>query len=252
MQESEDVGEGVSPQEERCLWQALREHNSIVARETLAQRYTPLARSIAANLYARRHIPELEFCDYFQYASIGMLEAMERYDPDSNATFKTYASYRIQGCILSGVEKLSEKQQQIAFRKRLNQQRLQSLASGKHHGCNHDSPFYALAEVAIGLAISYLLEGSGMYQVEENDGYLAENYRGYEISQLQQLLHKIVSALPEREQTVIKYHYYQQLSFEEISEMLGVTKGRVSQLHRGALSLLKQIYEKLEGLDTTL
>jgi len=252
MPESEDVGEGLSPQEERCLWQELRENNSMVAREALAQRYMPLARIVAADLYARRHILELEFCDYLQYASIGMLEAMERYNPDANASFKTYASYRIQGCILSGVEKLSEKQQQIAFRKRLNQQRLQSLASGNQKGRNCDSPFFELAEVAIGLAMGYLLEGSGMYRAEENDGYLAENYKSHEIGQLQQLLHKIVSLLPEREKSVIKYHYYQQLSFEEISEMLGVTKGRVSQLHRGALNLLKQIYEKLEGLDTTL
>lgn len=252
MPESGNVGNELSPQEERSLWQELREHNSVAAREALVQRYTPLTRIIAANLYAGRHVLELEFGDFLQYATIGLLEAMERYNPDKNASFKTYASYRIQGCILSGVEKLSEKQQQIAFRKRLNQQRLQSLVSSKQQERNKDSPFYELAEVAIGLAMGYLLEGSGMYQAEEPDGPSLESYKGYEIHQLQQLLHKIVGALPEREQLIIKHHYYQQQSFEEISEQLGVTKGRVSQLHRSALSLLKQIYEKLEGLDASL
>jgi RNA polymerase sigma factor for flagellar operon FliA len=66
----------------------------------------------------------------------------------------------------------------------------------------------------------------------------------------QRLLH-LVDRLPAREARVIRHHYLQHVSFDDIAKTLGLTPGRISQLHRRALGLLRDAM-KAEGLDLLL
>ena len=65
-----------------------------------------------------------------------------------------------------------------------------------------------------------------------------------ELSRLKSLLVDAVDTLSEREKLVIQYHYFQQTNFENIADILGVSKGRVSQIHKRALVAVR---EKLKG-----
>ena len=112
---------------ELALWQAFRAAGDGAAREELVRMHLPFARVMAAHCYARRHHDEIGFDEYLQFASVGLLEAMERYDPGRGAQFRTFAARRMQGAILDGLEHLSEKQQQIALRQRLRAERLQAV-----------------------------------------------------------------------------------------------------------------------------
>src|SRR5688572_1516991 len=103
--------------DERRLWIGYRA-GAAEARDTLLERYLPLAKRLAAALYAKRSIDDIEFGDYLHLAYTGLFEAMQRYQPDEGAQFATFATYRIRGAVLSGLPRMTEAGDQLAARKR--------------------------------------------------------------------------------------------------------------------------------------
>lgn len=232
---------------EREIWERFVQKRSPADRDTLVKRYTSFANMLAASLYSKRQIDEIEFDEFRQYALIGLIESIDRYEPFGKASFQTYASHRIKGAILSGVEKYSERQQQISMRARLRKERVKSML----HEAAEAEPltFDRLVEVAIGIAVGYMLEDSGMYQSEEA-AYEQNIYRSRELSDLVRVMKELVTTLPEQEQAVIKSHYYQHIRFDQIAETMQLTKGRISQIHHRALRLLQEHYDQLKLLKT--
>lgn len=231
--------------DELALWDAFRGAGDGGAREELLRIHLPFARVMAAHCYARRHHDEIGFDEYLQFASVGLLEAMERYDPGRGAQFRTFAARRMQGAILDGLEHLSEKQQQIALRQRLRAERLESvkeLASPNDPAAGAPRTAQQLlrfvSEVGIGLAVCWMLEGTTMVD-DAAAAECAPFYRSVALRQLRERLHAAIEALPEHERTVMRGHYLQDLPFERIATMLHLTRGRISQLHRQALVRLR-------------
>lgn len=240
----------LSDQEEKVLWRAWREQQDPQARQTLIDHYLPFAQILAAKLYARRQVDDIEFLDYRQYAIIGMIEAIDRFDATRNASFRTYAGHRITGSILNGIEKSCEKQQQISARVSLRQDRLQSILEERKTSSGNDL-FSELAELAIGIALGYMLEDSGMFQGQEEQ-YTEHFYDRHELAQLKEAIKRLVDVLPDQARSIVSYHYYQGLSFDEIARILDLSKGRISQVHRQALKLLRELYGGTEALNIKL
>jgi RNA polymerase sigma factor for flagellar operon FliA len=225
---------------EHELWRLHRLENDSNARARLVDHYLPYARIIAAKLYAGRHHEQFEFDEYLQFATVGLMESVERFDWRRGVQFKTFASQRMIGAVLNGLESLSEKQAQIKLRQRLAGERLAALQDRPLPEVRMpDQLFHYLAELGIGMALGYLLEGTGMVD-GGNAATAATQYDGVELKQLQRRMRTLLAALPAREQQVIRYHYLQSIPFHEIADMIGVTKGRVSQIHRNALDLLRK------------
>lgn len=234
------IGGAEASDEERALWMRFVKHRETEIRNQLIERYLPLCRVIAATLFARRGGAEVEFADYMQIATIGMIEAVDRFDPARDTQFATFATPRIRGSVLNSLTDLSEKYAQYSLRKRLEKERLESLQAARPRE-GGKTLFTELADVAIGLTLSYLLEGSGMILSSQSEGsYRAEFYQGIAHRQLCETIQRLVDALPDSERRVVRYHYYQGLSFTEIAELLSLTKGRISQIHRQALQLLRE------------
>jgi len=246
-------------EEEARLWLRLREHGDAQAREQLLAWHMPYARVVATTYYAKRFHDEIEFGDYLQYASVGLLEAMERYEPNHGAQFRTFAARRMHGAILDGLERLTEKQQQISARQRIRKERMEALKefaseqAGVKPGAAPKSTeqlFKFVADVGIGLALAWMLEGSSMVDEPER-AETVPFYREVEMRELRQRLVRAVDTLPPQERTVIRSHYLQEISFEEIAAKLGVTRGRVSQIHRQALLRLRDALADGGGLDVS-
>lgn len=249
-----DAAAPAMPPPERALWQQWRSGSDLAAREALLALHLPYARTVAATYYGRRLHDEIEFDDYLQYARVGMLEALGRYDPDQGAQFRTFAARRMHGAILDGLERFTEKQQQIAVRKRLQKDRVDAVKSAaalepqpgdasRRRGKTRDGDdlFRYLAEVGIGLALCSLLEGTGM--VDTGDASVQapaeRHYEPVELAQLRRRLVDAVDCLTPQQRTVIRYHYIQEHPFEQIATQMAVTRGRVSQIHRQALLALR-------------
>lgn len=180
----------------------------------------------------------MDYQDLVQFACVGLLESIARYEPGGRASFKTYCTPRIRGAILEGIRKWTDAHEQISFQHRLRRERLAFLDDATSGG----DPFGRLASLATGLAIGMMLEGTGMYAEHQESHSPYGN--GYESTAWQQSCAKLrqaVSALPEAAGKVIRYHYFDLLPFEQIAVLLGLSKGRISQLHRDGLEELRQV-----------
>jgi RNA polymerase sigma factor FliA len=229
----------LQPEDERRLWRELSEQRSQEARNELIDHYLPFSRKIAKALYAKRGGLEVEFVDYVQQASQGLIEAVDRFDSSHGIAFEAYASARIRGAVLNSLSAMSEKYAQLGLRKRMREERVASLT--EHMRAQPRDAFRELADLAVGLAISYMLEGTGLVAVEgQPPAGGREPYSNIEQEQLADSLKRLVDALPERERRVVFYPYYQGLSFTDIAGLLGLTKGRVSQIHSQALQLIRE------------
>ena len=96
-----------------------------------------------------------------------------------------------------------------------------------------------LSEIAVGLAIGYMLEETAMFMADENAGGLDTAYAGEAWRQTRERVLASVRLLPERERQIIDLHYFHALGFDQIGAVFGLTKGRISQLHRSALERLR-------------
>lgn len=236
---------------ERALWQRWRGTRDPQARAALLERHLPYARVVAASYYRRRFHDEIEFDEYLQLASLGLIESMERYDPDGGAQFRTFAARRMHGAILDGLECATEKQQQIAARQRLEEQRQDSIASDGAGTQNQDQLLQHVAQAGLAFALSWLLDGTGMVQSDEPVAQIPF-YRSTELRELRRQLLDLVEQLPPQERRVIHGHYLQEQPFEQMAQALGVSRSRVSQLHRQALARLKQSLRAPTGCDILL
>jgi len=250
MEKSSELEASV-PKEEEDLWQRVVREKDAAARARLIEMYVPFARILAAKLYSGRRVQSSEFDEYLHYGILGLIEAVDKFDPSRGVLFRTFAAHRIQGSVLNNVEKLSERDEQLALRSRLRKQRLESLRGERKEASKTSELFAEMAEVALGLALGYMLEGSGMYAGSEESA-VDDVYAGTELKELRATINAIVDILPERERDVIKYHYYHSLGVEEIGNILGLTKGRISQIHHQALKRLRDLYAQATRLNLKL
>ena len=222
----------------------------MAVRDRLIEHYLPFARMMAAKLYGKRHCEEFEFDDYLQFATIGLIESIDRYDPDSAAQFTTYAAKRINGAVLDGVERLSEQQQQINTHQRRLSERTKLVGGALKDSSMKGNLFDQLAEIAVGLALGYILDDTRLY-LDEEPTQPDNQYRGLELRQLRERLLAMVEQLPERERLLIKYTYFNHMAFDAVAQQWGVTRGRIAQLHRSALDRLRKSSLDLRQYDVT-
>ncbi|MBC8724596.1 sigma-70 family RNA polymerase sigma factor [Paraburkholderia sp. 31.1] len=236
---------------EESLWAALRDESGPQAREAVFAHFLPYAQALAAQLYAGRHRDDVEFKDFLQLACVGLLEAIDRFESGRGVSFRTFCTPRLRGNVLTGVQRLSDAQEQIALRKRIRRERVASLEAPTRTSRQSDT-FQALATLAAGLAIGFMLDDTGI--VEESAAQAAPYATAYQIiawRQTTEQLHSAVARLSTREQKIIRYHYFHGLGFEQIADIFGVTKGRISQLHRGALLDLRNLLGNTQHLHIT-
>lgn len=225
------------------LWAQWQARRGPAEREALVTAYTRFVRIMAAKSFARRISAELEFGDYLQFGMVGLLEAIDRFDPAVGVKFETFAAHRIQGAILNGVQHLSEVQRQASVRRQVLKERTSTLSEGGE-SAGKASALDRLAELAIGLALGFALEESVLY-VGEDEPALPDNaYQRTEMRQLGTQLRECVQALPDPQRQIIQRHYFQQVTFEEIAGSLGLSKGRISQLHHQALRRLLELHRQ--------
>ena len=228
------------------LWDALAVSGDVAARTTLIEHYMPFARAIAARAYSRRVEPACSFDDYLQYARVGLIEAVDRFDATRGVSFEAYAVHRVRGAVLNGINQESESAAQREFRRSVAAERMQSLVAHTGTAARRVS-LQEFFEITIGLALGAALEARpGEPADDSRDGNPSA---AAEFEQLARQVRDRVEQLPAREREVLERHYYAGVEFQEIARLTGVTKGRVSQLHAQAIAHLRAVLAAKSGLD---
>lgn len=206
-------------------------------RHARAMSYMSLVRIIASSVYNVHGFNGVPFEEYIQFGMEGLLQSIDRYDATLGAKFETYASYRIRGAILSGLEKSTEINQQVATLRRLREDRISSLVEATE-GHETNAAFTRLVNVSVGLAVAFMLDDSGLY-VQGDIPHWDDGASNLSFKQLQRRLLAALDTLSEKERMIIDGHYFDHRSFEQLAVALLLSKGRISQLHRQALTKLR-------------
>lgn len=223
---------------EAALWRRHVLQSDSAAREALFDRYRSLAGLLAASEYRRRPAYGLERGDFQQLAFQGLMEAIDRFDPQRGVPFEVFARYRIKGAISNGLARSSEGAALYVQKRRVELERLEALKNAGE-GVPED-PLSALTQFVTGLAIGFMLDEAADIDAESgtNDAWQSVAWRD--------LLHSLrhaVSKLPDTEQAVIVRHYFGGASFADIAAGLRLSRGRVSQIHKTALDRLRHHIE---------
>jgi RNA polymerase sigma factor for flagellar operon FliA len=229
-----------------ALWQGFTASRDPRLRNRLFTFYRPYAKKLAVRLYVLRRDNSVSFDDYLQYAHVGLVESIDRFEPKRPVMFETFASYRIRGAILNGLAKETELSAQRQYWAARVRDRVRSLQSETWDRENVDKTLDGFVGLTVGLALGVLLESPA----EPADESPAANpYAAAELGELVNRIRQLVAALPERERELLELHYFQHEPFQDIAARFKVTKGRVSQLHSQALNRLRQHLEKDRGLN---
>jgi RNA polymerase sigma factor FliA len=230
-----------SPQDdvEAQLWRSFRDARDETARHALFDYHRPLLRRIVGRLFRDRNAGDLEHAELQQLGAAGLLEAIDQFDPDRGVPFKYYGNRRIAGSILDGIAKHSEAREQIGFMHRTVRDRAASLADGLGEPDGLEATLAALAEVAVGLAVGFMLEGTSLYSRGDEADVAPSAYESASWSQMLARANEAITTLSERERLIMTYHYQSGMTFDAIAAVLGLTKGRVSQIHKQSISVLR-------------
>jgi RNA polymerase sigma factor for flagellar operon FliA len=212
---------------ETTLWSNYRRLRDAQARETLFAHHAPWARTIALSVHRRVWTLRIERSDCIQNATVGLLEAMERYDPGRGIAFRAYATQRVRGAVFNGLRTLTDDARTAGSRR--VEDRLLTLTDVE----SSDELDY-FSGIVGGLGLGLLLEHADASLVDERDGAAYA-----ESALLRTQLLQGIQNLPERLRVLLDSHYFHHVPMCELATRWGVTKGRVSQLHREALTRLR-------------
>jgi len=141
--------------------------------------------------------------------------------------------------------RMSEIREQVSWQQRTRHERLQSLSGDATGQMNTSETMRKVAEIAVGLALGFMLEGTGLFSSGDTEQRATQPapgtaYDSLAWKEMVAQLHVELLALPEREQTILCQHYLNGVNFDHLASLLAISKGRVSQLHRAALLLLRK------------
>jgi RNA polymerase sigma factor FliA len=252
----------VAVEETHQLWLEYRRTRDDKVRDRLILTYAPLVKYVAGRLGSGlpAHVDD---DDLVSYGLLGLIGAIERYDPERDVKFETYAIARIKGSIIDELRAMDWVPRSVRARARDIERAIAELESrlgrapsdeeiaGKL-GVNQDELEESLTEISR-TSIAALDElwtvSSGGDQIAMID--TIEDTQGpnpqaaLDETEMREAIGEAIARLPEREKLVVTLYYYEELTLREIGEVLGVTESRVSQLHTKAILRLKA---RLAGL----
>lgn len=197
------------------LWARCREGDA-AARCALIERYAPLATRIARGM----NVPVGAVAgpdDLESAALIGLIDAVDRFEPDRGVPFEGYASLRIRGAVLDEVRRVDELG-------RADRQRQRAAAAQGEAGSYHGT-----------VSLDELIE-RGYHGGAEQDE-LAERY---EAEDLRMRVRSAMNCLPPRQSEVLERYYGQSLTLREAGLRMGISEARACQLHGRAIQNLRR------------
>lgn len=204
--------------------------------------YLPIVRYWARH-YSHRGHQVLEFEDLVIVGLIGLMDALKRYRPERNTHFKTYAEFRIRGQIVDELRCLDW----MTRSERRKHKTYQSVENKLGHALGR-SP--TRLELANNLSLeSQDLDRMALYGQKESlrpylEGDLEESSKGLDLVaetvERHDEVNELLGELSTPMRKVMEMRYFEDSSIEEIAKVVGLSLGRVSQLHNEAIGLMRK------------
>lgn len=238
--------------EDDLLWQRHQANPDSACKEAIVRRYLPLVKYVVARMTVTPP-SGMDYEDLISFGILGLLDAIERFEPERGFSFQTFAVPRIRGAVLDELRKCD-------WFSRTGREKLQRLEKAterllvrgvaldddalKDEMQVDDRSYREMLELASrGYVVSLdevmvLEEG----EVQKGDVLADPGLSAQEILERKEDVDRVVSVLddlPERERMVVSMYYLEDLTLKEIGLVLGVTESRVSQIHGKAIATMR-------------
>jgi RNA polymerase sigma factor for flagellar operon FliA len=225
------------------------------SRDEVLKRHLPLVKQVVQRLAVRKP-PHIDIDDLVSWGIVGLLDAIKKYDASKEASFATYAQFRIRGAILDHVRALDWVPRSVRQKATMLERTCHSLENTLGRPASEQEVADALGiglqeyqgllgkvgEMCL-LSLEDLGFGSGEERVnirnatESGDGF---DPLGALLTQERiDIVADAVGRLPERERLVVTLYYHEELTMKEVGAVLGLTESRVSQIHSQAMLRLR-------------
>jgi RNA polymerase sigma factor for flagellar operon FliA len=234
------------------------------ARDRILNEYIPYVRRVVGRMAI--HLPNsVDLEDLVHAGIIGLIDAIDRFEPDRGNKFLTYALYRIRGAVLS--ELRSRDFLSRSLRRKIREmdaafgrleQRLGREPSDDELAEELVLDLDKLYEIKKMSSLSFVsLDSLGYGSGEDTDRFrppvvqseLLDASKLTGLKELHKGLAEAIEALPEKEKLVVSLYYDEELTMREIGEVLGITESRISQIHSRAVMRLRERLRKRELID---
>ena len=237
------------------LWQEyLRDKTNKTARDTLIVQYIYLIRYVVGRVKVT--LPStISIEDIAGYGVEGLINAIERYSPQKNTRFETYALIRIRGSILDRIRSQD-------FLPRSVRKKIKDIKNAQEHLKQELGRIPTTSEVANFLDMDpekvtqILSEDTTMTSLYDKKGSTDDSVEIIDTIQdtnklnpqeqaeeqnVKQELEKALRRLPERERIIMVLYYQENMTLKEIGQTINMSESRVCQLHAQAIMKLKNI-----------
>lgn len=233
------------------LWLEFKKTKSSQLRDKFIRQYMPLVKYVAGKVSVG--MPgSVDFDDLVGYGQFGLLDAINKFDPEKNVKFKTYAVTRIRGAIFDELRTLDWVPRSVRQKSREIEDTIVELESKLGRPASD-------SEVAGAMGISEdeyhqtILKVSGTSVLSLNDVWYSGDESEHvsigdciespaslnpdvivEREEIRRVIIEAINELPEKEKMVLVLYYHEDMTFKEIGQVLEVSESRVSQLHTKA------------------
>ncbi|MES3037297.1 MAG: FliA/WhiG family RNA polymerase sigma factor [Bdellovibrionota bacterium] len=221
----------------------------------LIEEYAPLIKFIAQKIAVR--LPSnIELDDLISAGVIGLMDAIDKYDPTRDNKFKTYAEFRVRGAILDELRAQDWVPRSIRDKAKLLDKTMIALEAelgrapedeevAKALNCSVDE-FHDLVNQVRPVSLLSIDDTQTFSNTDKKsilnilEGSKLNNpYNQLNIKTIKEVVAMAIEELPERQRLVLSLYYYEDLNLKEIGQVLRVTESRVSQLHAQAVQRLR-------------
>jgi RNA polymerase sigma factor for flagellar operon FliA len=224
-------------------------------RDHLIEKYAPMIKHLALRI-AMRLPSHIELEDLINSGVIGLMDAIEKFDPEKGVRFETYAEFRIRGAILDELRaqdwvsrSVRQKANQLSRAYAELEQKLGRAATDEEVmnalGLDRES-FYKLVDRVRSISLINWDEITGREKLDGTTGEVPSDFwkgtdpfRDLNLRRVRQVLQNAIEVLPEKERIVVSLYYYADLNMKEIGEVLDITESRISQIHTKAILRLR-------------
>ncbi len=225
-------------------------------REARIIEYAFLVKQIASS-FARKLPSSVLFDELISAGSLGLIDAVDKFNPDKHTTLKTYAQYRIRGAILDELRSMDKYSRSV-------RKKIQDLAAAKKRLEDNNVNTPSDEEIADELGVSIdeyndtltqihgatILSMDTFLKTKNNETSAETRFLSslkvkdtpseeFDREELKALLTDAISSLNEKEKLVVSLYYYEELTLKEIGEVLNLTESRICQIHTSILNKLK-------------
>jgi RNA polymerase sigma factor for flagellar operon FliA len=238
------------------LWLEYRQNRDSKIRETFIKQYAPLVKYVAGKV-AIGMPHNVEFDDLVGYGVFGLLDAIDKFDPEKGVKFKTYAVTRIRGAIFDELRSIDWVPRSVRQKTREVEEAIGSLEAQLGRtatdqeiagtlGMDEDEYLKTMMKIS---GTSILSLNDVWFSGDENDKVSIGDSIESPISlnpdvivekdEIRRVIVEHINELPDKEKKILVLYYYEDLTLKEIGQVLEVTESRVSQLHTKAISRLR-------------